>query len=55
MGVEDTSLNDKLLPYKQSPQLLFSTQMGSVTEPSLCHYDALGIIPVIFSNPENGD
>ena len=26
MGVEDTSLNDKLLPYKQSPHLLFSTQ-----------------------------
>ena len=25
MGVEDTSLNDKLLPYKQSPHLLFST------------------------------
>ena len=52
MGVEDTSLNDKLLPYKQSPHLLFSTQMGLVTVPSLYHSEALGITFVIFRNPE---
>ena len=53
MGVEDTSLKDKIQPYKQSPHLLFSTQMGVVTEPSLNHSEALGIIIFIFRNPEN--
>ena len=52
MGVEDNSLNDKLLPYKQSPHLLFSTQTGGPTEPSLYHSEALGITLVIFKNPE---
>ena len=28
MGVEDSSLNDKMQPYKQSPHILFSTQKG---------------------------
>ena len=55
MGVEDTSLNDKLLPYKQSPHLLFSIQKGGQTEPSLKHSEALEIILVIFRNPEDAD
>ena len=53
MGVEDTSLNEKLLPYKQSPHLLFSTQKGDPTDPSLYHSEALGITFVIFRNPED--
>ena len=53
MGVEDTSLNDKMQPYKQSPHILFSTQMGQITEPSLYKSEALGIMLMIFRNPEN--
>ena len=53
MGVEDSSLNDKMQPYKQSPHILFSTQMGVVTEPSLYNSEALGINLMIFKNPEN--
>ena len=53
MGVEDTSLNDKLLPYKQSPHLLYSTQKGEPTLPSLYHSEVLSITLVIFRDPED--
>ena len=53
MGEEDNSLNDKMQPYKQSPHILFSTQIGNHTEPTLYNSEALGIILMIFRNTEN--
>ena len=52
-GVEQNSLNDKLSPYLEVPTILNSTNMGSMTEPSLHHSEILELIVFLHKDPED--
>ena len=47
------TLNDKLDPYIEPPTILHSIRMGTMTEPSLYHSEALEVILFLYKDPEN--